>query len=69
MDAAFVTNIMAPYRLPLFRALHAALPGGIGVVCLAQSEPNRSWELWREAPSPAGRSCSDRSGSCTFAAG
>jgi glycosyltransferase involved in cell wall biosynthesis len=52
MDAAFVTNIMAPYRLPLFRALHAALPGGIGVVCLAQSEPNRSWEPWREAPFP-----------------
>jgi len=52
MDAAFVTNIMAPYRLPLFRALHAALPGGIGVVCLARSEPNRSWEPWREAPFP-----------------
>jgi glycosyltransferase involved in cell wall biosynthesis len=52
MNAAFVTNIMAPYRLPLFSALHAAVPGGIGVICLAPSEPNRSWEPWRDAPFP-----------------
>jgi hypothetical protein len=50
MDAAFVTNIMATYRLPLSEALHAAVPGGDWRRLPRGVGGDRSWAPWRNAP-------------------
>jgi glycosyltransferase involved in cell wall biosynthesis len=52
MDLAVITNMMAPYRLPLWGALNERMPGGIGVACLVEAESNRDWEAWAETPFP-----------------
>lgn len=44
--------MMAPYRLPLWTELGKRLPGGIGVVCLVETEANRNWGRWEQVPFP-----------------
>jgi glycosyltransferase involved in cell wall biosynthesis len=43
---------MTPYRLPLWNALQRRLPGGVGVICLAETERNRMWSRWGETSFP-----------------
>jgi glycosyltransferase involved in cell wall biosynthesis len=46
--AAIVTEILAPYRIPVFNALAEQLGGGLHVIFLAETEPRRSWAVPRE---------------------
>jgi glycosyltransferase involved in cell wall biosynthesis len=46
--AAIVTEIVAPYRIPVFNALSDRLGGGLHVIFLAETEPRRSWEVPRD---------------------
>lgn len=43
-----VTNIIAPYRIPLFNRLHESGKLQLKVVALAEKEGNREWQLARE---------------------
>ncbi len=42
-----ITNILAPYRIPVFCELNRALAGKLSVVCVAETEAKRSWEIHR----------------------
>jgi glycosyltransferase involved in cell wall biosynthesis len=44
--------MMTPYRLPLWRRLAARLPLGIGVICLVETEANRTWAAWEDVDFP-----------------
>ncbi|RLG20716.1 hypothetical protein DRN74_04825 [Candidatus Micrarchaeota archaeon] len=43
----FVTNIISPYRIPLFNKLHEVGAFKLKVVALAEKEKNREWQLAR----------------------
>jgi len=43
----FVTNIISPYRIPLFNKLHEVEALKLKVVALAEKEENREWQLAR----------------------
>jgi glycosyltransferase involved in cell wall biosynthesis len=51
MRVAVLTNIVSPYRVPLFNAVAGSLEGRLLVVCAAKTEPLRFWEVapenWR----------------------
>ncbi len=47
MHVVLLTNILSPYRVPLFNALAQRLEGGLSVICAARSEPLR---LWKQEP-------------------
>src|SRR5262249_3145657 len=48
MRATLLTNILPPYREPVFAELHRRLDGGLRVVCLAERESNRNWDFARD---------------------
>lgn len=43
MQVVVLTNILSPYRVPLFNAVAERLEGELTVVCAAHSEPLRFW--------------------------
>jgi len=43
-----ITNILAPYRIPVFRELNRELSGKLLVVCVAETEAKRNWEIPRD---------------------
>ncbi len=45
MKVAIVTNIPAPYRLPLYEILNKKLNNNFVVIFCAQSETNREWDV------------------------
>jgi glycosyltransferase involved in cell wall biosynthesis len=46
--AAIVTEIVAPYRIPVFNALSQQLGGRLHVIFVSESEPRRSWAVPRD---------------------
>ena len=46
--AAVITEIIAPYRIPVFNALNDLLDGGLHVVFINETEGRRSWPVYRE---------------------
>jgi glycosyltransferase involved in cell wall biosynthesis len=47
MKVALVTNIPAPYRIPVLNQVAASLGDKFLVIFCAQTEPNRQWDLER----------------------
>lgn len=45
MRVTLVTNIVSPYRIPVFGALAQALGDDFEVLCLARGEGNRNWRF------------------------
>jgi glycosyltransferase involved in cell wall biosynthesis len=45
---ALVTEIIAPYRLPVFNALNELLDGGLTVFFIAETEARRTWPIHRD---------------------
>jgi glycosyltransferase involved in cell wall biosynthesis len=45
---ALVTEIVAPYRIPVFNELNELLDGGLHVFFISESEGRRSWPVHRE---------------------
>lgn len=46
---AVVTEIIAPYRLPVFNALNELLDGGLHVIFINETEGRRNWPIYHEA--------------------
>ncbi len=49
MRLVVLTNIVPPYRVPVFNALADELGDDFSVLCLARTEANRDWTLRRDA--------------------
>jgi len=43
-----ITNIMSPYRIPLYNYLHGAKDFNFRVIVLAEKEANRDWQVAKE---------------------
>jgi len=43
-----ITNIMSPYRIPLYNYLHGAKDFNFRVIALAEKEANREWQVAKE---------------------
>ena len=45
---ALITEIISPYRIPVFNALNSAVDGGLHVIFLSETEGRRSWPVYRD---------------------
>jgi glycosyltransferase involved in cell wall biosynthesis len=45
---ALVTEVIAPYRVPVFNELAALLDGGLHVIFIAETEARRDWPILRD---------------------
>jgi glycosyltransferase involved in cell wall biosynthesis len=45
---ALITEIIAPYRIPVFNALNELLEGNLHVIFLSETEARRSWPVYRD---------------------
>lgn len=45
---ALVTEIVAPYRIPVFNAMNRLLGGRLDVIFINETEGRRSWPIYRE---------------------
>ena len=46
--AALITEIIAPYRIPVFNALNELLDGGLHVIFINETEGRRNWPVYRD---------------------
>jgi hypothetical protein len=48
LKVLLITNIISPYRIPLFNCLHDQYGFDLKVMALAEKEANREWQIAKE---------------------